>query len=246
MQSKRIIYILFLLLSLVSFSMITSTSKNAPILDNNINRNDLKTSQGKIFNNMYASYLFGFVGVHVDTRFEYSYVSGNYYNVTWIFEGEPEGSWLENKETREISNETGSLTFIDGSHAPIWLFTNLSITNVTLISLDGVGDFPFEVVYDFNISILGFEGLEAWYLINLINPDSYAIYEKSTGILIYGYFDFGIDFYTLQLTDTNIFSHYTAEAKEIPGFNLLLLIPTMILISFVIIIIIKKRRKIEG
>lgn len=130
------------------------------------------------------------------------------------------------------------MSFNDGTHSAIWIFTNITISNITLITIDGVGDFPFQVVDDLNATIFGIGDVEAWYLINLIIPGSYAIYEKSTGLLIYGYFDWGADFYTLQLTNTNMFSHYAPSG--IPGFSLFVIIPTILIVS---IILVKKKMK---
>lgn len=73
----------------------------------------------------------------------------------------------------------------------------------------------------------------------MIVPGSYALYEKSTGLLIYGYFDWGGGYYSLQLTNTNMFSQ-DASSNGIPGFNLLLIIPTILLIS---IVLVKKKMK---
>lgn len=70
MKSKRIIYGIFVVLSLSMFSTIT------------ISYSGLMTSQGKIFNNFSADYLFGFMGTVENSRFDYRHVSEDYYNVT--------------------------------------------------------------------------------------------------------------------------------------------------------------------
>lgn len=233
MKSKQIIFGIFIIVCLSTFFAIPISLENQ-----SLNQSGLKTSQGEIFDNFYANYIFGYLGGFDSSKFDYNHVSGDLYNVTWSTDDAPLGTWLENKENRLISNSSG-MSFNDGTHTMIWILTNLTISNITLITLDGVGDFPFQVMGDFNVTLFGIGGVEAWYLENLIVPGSYALYEKSTGLLIYGYFDWGGGYYSLQLTNTNMFSQ-DASSNGIPGFNLLLIIPTILLIS---IVLVKKKMK---
>jgi hypothetical protein len=228
MKFKKSIIGIFMIVSLASFFTI-------PLLSNkSIDQNRLNTSQGEIFDSFYADYIFQFMGGFVNTRFEYNHVSGDLYNVTWLFDGVPGATWIENKQNRLISNSSGSMSFDDGTHAALWIYNNLTLTNITLITIDGDGDYPFQVDSELNVSIFGIGNLEAWVLQNLVFIDSYAIYEKSTGLLLYGLFEFSFDYYTLQLTNTNMFSHI-AGSDGIPGFNLLFIIPIIALISVVLV-----------
>lgn len=229
MKSKQFICGLFIVVCLATIFTIPISSDNK-----SLNQSGLNTSQGEIFDSFYADYIFSYMGGFAYSRFEYNHVLGDFFNVTWLFDESVGATWIENKQNRLISNSSGTMHFDDGTHACLWIFNNLTLGNVTLITIDGDGDYPFQVVDDFNVSIFGIGALEAWALQNLVFIDSYALYEKSTGLLLYGYFEFGMGYYSLQLTNTNMFSHITGS-DGIPGFNLLFIIPTIMLISVVLV-----------
>ncbi|MFX1316261.1 MAG: hypothetical protein ACFE9T_10385 [Promethearchaeota archaeon] len=206
---------------------------------------ELRTSQSKVFHNMYANYTFDVsLAGEYNTTFTYSRVSGDIYNVTWDFPGPTFSTWLESKQTRIISNASGTWAFNSGTHTPIWQFTNLSLGNFTLIGVDGEPDHLFEVVGEYNVTLTGIGTYETWVLQDTVFAGSIAFYEKTTGLLMAGlfYFSGGTEDYTLILTSTNMFSHYESESKEIPGYDLLLLIPAITIISLMIIL--RKRKRL--
>ena len=229
MKSRKIIYFLIFVLTSLIFSSIFTSNALAQI---------------KPFDGMYADYIFSFEDVpneYYNTKFRYSHVSGDLYNVTWFIEGEGISTWIENKETRVISNSTGSFSFDDGSHSKLWIYTNLTVTDSTLITVNGDGDYSFEIIYDINATLFGIGEVEVWVLRNEVLTDSYALYEKSTGLLIYGYFVNSFDTYTLQLTNTNVFLPEEAETPGIPGFSVFIIIPTILITSLIIIRTKKKK-----
>ena len=67
----------------------------------------IKMSQGKIFNGMYANYTFETQTTsyyRYNSIFKYTHESGDIFNVTWYGVGSSINTWLENIETRLISN----------------------------------------------------------------------------------------------------------------------------------------------
>jgi len=165
--------------------------------------NNLKLSQAEIFNGMIVNYTFTMGGMSLNSGFEYVYDSGDNFNVTWWIDGSPEGTWVEDASNRLISMSAGPSTFNDGSHAPIWIFTNVSLDDIVLISVDGVGDHAFNITKEKTFNIPGFGSVEVWQLEDLTFPGGIAWYEKSTGILIKGNFTWPGFSYTLEIFNTN-------------------------------------------
>jgi len=235
MNSKRYLYFLIVFLTVSMFLSVRTYGVQG----------ELRTSQSKVFSNMYANYTFDVsLAGEYNTTFTYSRVSGDVYNVTWDFPGPNDATWLEDKQTRVISDARGSWAFDNGTHTPIWQFTNLSLGNFILIGVDGEPDHLFEVMGEYNVSLTGIGTYEAWVLQDAVFPASVAFYEKATGLLMAGlfYFSGGTEDYTLILTSTNMFSHYESASEGIPGYNLLLLIPAITIISLMIIL--RKRKRL--
>ncbi|MFX1419128.1 MAG: hypothetical protein ACFE9N_09440 [Promethearchaeota archaeon] len=229
MESKKTSY--FLIAFLCSSILLTFASYSLGTQDN------LRTSQSGIFNGLYANYTFD-EGVPVNSRFTYEYHSGTLYNVTWWIQGNPiPGTWLEDTQTRLTSNSSGGTTFYDGVHTPVWIFTNMSLGNSTIIVVDGGFDHPYTVVDEAVANYPGLGTINVW----VLEDDWYsthAWYEKTTGLLINGTFQWFMGSYTLTLTETNIFS---PRGGGIPGFEILLVLPLIGVISFFILL---RRRRI--
>ncbi|MFW9929167.1 MAG: hypothetical protein ACFFD1_07235 [Candidatus Thorarchaeota archaeon] len=181
-------------------------------------RGSLNNIRGKIFNDMYANYTFRYKDVTYSSSFRYTELSSASFNVTWDVDGVRMASWIENKNTRLILNSTGPYGFKNGSHAKLWIFTNT--TTINLITINGNGDYPFQIIGDYIIRLAKLGKIEVWSLENLIYTGTYISYDKTTGLLISGVFQGESARYTLQLTDTNMFSHYQQYLPEIDGFIL--------------------------
>ncbi|MFX0148622.1 MAG: hypothetical protein ACFE8E_12870, partial [Candidatus Hodarchaeota archaeon] len=158
-----------------------------------------------------------------------------WFNVTWDVPGSALSTWSENRDTRVIVNDSGPWAFTDSDHTPMWIFTNVSVSDVVLLCIDADGDYPYMVIREFVYYLPGFGSIEVWQLENLIVPGFFAYYEKSTGFLIKGNFPFLADNYTLEITYTNAnFNHVTPISKIFDGlymhynasFNGLPLVPT--------------------
>ncbi|MFX1478907.1 MAG: hypothetical protein ACFFCI_12320 [Promethearchaeota archaeon] len=229
MSSKKTVYFLITLLSLSTFLVFTSYSFGE--------ENKLQTSQGKIFNGLYANYTFVSVLTY-NTMFTYNYDTGAFYNVTWLVQGSGTGSWLENIQTRITLNSSGG--FGNGVHAPVWVFTNLTVGDNVFIAVDGVGDHPFNVTSELSVTYPGFGSLNIWVLQDTLYPSSLIWYERSTGLLLNGTFIYFAGSYTFTLTATNMFSHYQGGKGGIPGYNVFVIITMAAIFS---LIIIKKRKK---
>ncbi|MHA2400379.1 MAG: Loki-CTERM sorting domain-containing protein [Promethearchaeota archaeon] len=191
----------------------------------------LKTSQGKIFNNLYADYDFD----EEHSSFQYIHELGDIYNVTWQINNSLPAYWQEDIQTRLISNISGyGISFNLGTHTPVWIFTNLTIGDTVPISVDGVGDYDYNVTGELNFNYPGVGNVDIWVLEQFTWPSSIAWYEQSTGLLLNGSFISFIDSYNLTLTDTNMFSHYQ-ESGGIPGYSLTIFIPLSLIITIVIL-----------
>ena len=165
---------------------------------------NLNISQAEIFHGMTVNYTFDDDGTIYNSGFSYEYDSGSNYNVSWWIDGPGIVRWVENEESRVISMSGGPYSFDDGSHAPIWIFTNVSLYDLVPISVDGDGDHIFNITSERIFSIPGFGSVEVWELEDLSFPGGIAWYEKSTGILIKGYFLYDVSYYTLEFTNANI------------------------------------------
>ncbi|MFX1304742.1 MAG: hypothetical protein ACFE9X_15420, partial [Promethearchaeota archaeon] len=194
-------------------------------------QNNLKTSQAHIFNGLYANYT-GTGMVASYSSFTYSYDSGTLYNVTWRDQGGGIiASWLEDTQTRLISSSSGA--FSNGAHTPLWIFTNVSIGNSTSIAVGDIGDHPYTVTGETLVNYPGFGNINVW----ILQDDWYATlawYEKTTGLLINGTFQWFAGFYTLDLTKTNMFSP-SGGPGVIPAFEILLVLPLIGIITFLVL-----------
>lgn len=244
MKSKKLVFFIAIILSVSTFLTISSSiSLNTNYL---LKTGDLRRSQGKIFDNLWANYTFDVsLAGEFNTTVEWNRVSGDIYNVTWDVPGSPLATWLEDRQTRLISDSNAAgWAFMNGAHAPFWIFTNLTIGNSTWIGIDGEPSLEFDVVDEWNVTITGIGTYETWVLLEPI-WGSFAFYEKTTGLLMGGAFAFdsGFEDYELVLTATNMFSHYAADSEGIiPGYDPFLLIPIIAVISLVILI--RKRKKV--
>ncbi len=193
----------FFLPLITSFTILNDNPRSKVEVTHNI-----KMSQAEIFDGMVVNYTFDGMGSTWNTGFNYQYDSGNIFNVTWWFSGAGSSTWLEDETTRLISSPSGSFAFSNGAHAPIWIFTNVSLYDLVLIAVDGMGDHIFNITKEKIFNIPGFGSVEVWQLEDLSVPGGIAWYEKSTGILIKGFFDFGVGDYTLEFFNTNaVFSY---------------------------------------
>lgn len=213
LKCKVILTILPLLFGFLIFypSAITVVSENQ-ITSNN---NELMTSQDAIFDGLYLNYTFTISGaVGGFSNFSYTHISGNDYNVYWdTFVGDI--VWDENLGTRVINNSDGTF-FIDGTHAPIWIFTNSTLGQVIQIAAGASGDHPFNITREFVYNLPGFGAIDVWQLEDLSFPGGIALYEKSTGFLIKGFFPVVPAFnYTLEIVTTNLLFDYTTPDSGI-------------------------------
>jgi hypothetical protein len=207
--------------------------------------NNLRTSQGKIFNGMYANYTFEIQQTtyfEANTGFTYTNDVGHFYNVTWWIEGRGTHTWLENLQSRLISDTSGVWSFDNNVHTPVWIFTNHSVGDLILIAVGDDGERIYNITGDQSYYHPNYGNRYVWVLQNIFFPDSLAYYEKTTGILIDGYFIFhmGQDNYNLTLTETNIFSYY--QGGDTPPLYLLIII---IAITGICILVIVRKRKLE-
>jgi hypothetical protein len=195
---------------------------------------DVIPESGKIFDGMYANYTFEFLGASNNSIFRYSHVGGEFYNVTWNIHGSGSNSWIENSQNRVTSNSSGYYSYGDNRHTPIWIFTNTTIGDVMLIAVNGIFNYIFEVTYDITFDYPGLGDLEAWVLQDLGHYSGIARYEKNTGILLDGTFNWFRGSYNLSLLSTNIFSFYQGSTKLVPWYNHLILISFASVITIVI------------
>lgn len=180
------------------------------------NNNKLMTSQDSIFDGLYLNYTFAMSGFGKGfSNYSYSNISGNNYNVYWdMFLGD--SIWDENLDSRVISNSAGTYSYGDGNHAPLWIFTNSTLGQVIPIAVDGAGDHAFNVTKEYVYNLQGFGALNVWQLEDLSFPGGIALYEKSTGFLIKGFFATSPSFnYTLDIITTNMIFTYTTPDSGI-------------------------------
>jgi hypothetical protein len=212
LRYKVILTILLLSFGLMIFhpGAITLVSENKLISDNH----ELKPSQDAIFDGLYLNYSFT-MGTTVNTTFSYSHISGNDYRVNWTLVG-ADGTWDENLDTRLTSNSAGLMHFGDGNHAPLWIFTNSTLGDLIQIAVDGDGDHVFNVTREYAYNLPGFGTIDVWQLEDLVTPGGIALYEKSTGFLIKGFFTWGpTDNYRLDIVTTNLNFTYTTPDSGI-------------------------------
>ncbi|MFX1388765.1 MAG: hypothetical protein ACFE9Z_01725 [Promethearchaeota archaeon] len=233
--SSKVVSLLIILMMLMQiFGLAT------PIL---LELENPRLSQSKIFDGMYANYTFiGFITSYeeVSSSFKYTHYLDDLFNVTWIVDKISTSTWFENIQTRLTSNSTGSLRFGDGVHAPIWLFTNLSVNDLVLIAVDYHGDHIFNVTNEILYSHQVFGSLGIYVLEDMIYSQSIAWYEKNSGLLLNGTFMFPGAYYSLSLTATNMFSYSNGEDGQMLPIYILL---TIIAITGICIFIIIRKKK---
>lgn len=222
MKSKKIVFFFITFLTLSTFLTFIPNSSGI-----------LKLSESKIFNGLYANYT-GTGMISSNSSFTYNHDSGTLYNVSWWQQGSGiAASWLEDTQTRLTSS--ASAGFGSGVHTPIWIFTNMSIGNATSVAVDGVGDHPYTVTGEATVNYPGFGTINVW----ILEDDWYftlAWYEKTTGLLINGTFQWFGGGYTLDLNETNMFSYYQpSPIDEIPGYILVVFLPITIVITVLVL-----------
>ncbi len=111
-------------------------------------------------------------------------------------------NWLVNAKNRIMP---GGSIFGDGYHTPIFIFTNISLSDMIPIAVDGEGDHIFNVSKEFLYDLPGFGPVAVWQLEDLNQSGGIAWYEQSTGILLNGtfYYNGGSSFYEFEFFDTN-------------------------------------------
>ncbi len=229
MKLKKIAYLLITFLTLSTFLTFIPNSSG-----------ELELSESKIFNGLNANYTFTMGGAE-STGFKYVHHSGDIYNVTWWSNVSLPGIWQENSQTRLISDNTGlGTSFNNGAHTPVWLFNNVTLGDSILIAIDAVGEHTFNVSDEASISYPGYGNLDVWVLYDTFYPFNLVWYEKSTGLLLNGTFQWFGGTYTLALTDTNMFSHYLPPSDGISGYSLVVFLPLAVLMT---VILLKKWKK---
>jgi len=161
----------------------------------------------QIFDSMFINYTFTFFDTVSPSHFNYSFVSGDIFHLEWVMPSQTM-FWDVDVKTRIMQGSSGGLAFGDGFHTPIWIYTDLSIGDQTVIAVDAAGDHLFEVTSDLIYDLPGFGPVDVWVLEDLTLPGGIARYEKSTGILLDGIFFFDnygpLLNYTFEFVDTNV------------------------------------------
>jgi len=157
-----------------------------------------------LFNGMYMNYSFSMDIYTFDTNISYRFNTGDLFKVKWDIMG-MQGFWDVNVKTRLMTNLVGP-GFSPNSHSPFWIFTDVSINDHILISVDGEGDYDFIVTDEFGYNFPTFGDIRIWELRDVANPETIAWYEQSTGILLNGTFHYyeGNYNYAFELLDTNV------------------------------------------
>ena len=206
-----------------------------------------------LFNGMYIEHVFDFGGILFDSKFTYSYLSGNLFHVNWDAKFGVEtyqSFWDEDYQTRMMYNPGGTfLTFSPGIYTPVWIFTDVDVGDNIPISVDGEGDHTFRVSRSLVYNLPSFGNVGIWELVDQTQPGGIAWYEKSTGILINGTFFFsgGAAYYSFDFVDTNVEFEYVSDGDgdgAIPGYNLFIMLGILCIIS-IFSLKIKHRKKIE-
>jgi len=170
----------------------------------------LKTSgdESVLFNNFYYNWISIINGnpfAFYTGSENYSYINGNIYrcNETLAYQFNP-----PNYDTRDVNNQTRffptSGYWGNNAHDWVWIFKNTTLTTKEI----PIPVFPgLEPEHLFNVtgeSSYDFSGnlYDVWVLED--NQSSIAYYEKTTGILLYGFFYFsGTNTWEINMTSTN-------------------------------------------
>ncbi len=164
-----------------------------------------------LFDGMFIDYTYTLTSGAIytgPTHVSYTHILESMFHVIWdgVISGIPIMSyWDVNTQTRIMENSGGNLYFGDGAHTPIWIFTEVNLGDTVPIAVDGEFDHLFLVSGEFIYEIPEFGAVEAWILEDLTFPGGIAYYEKSTGILLSGYFPYagGLYSYSFDLTSSN-------------------------------------------
>jgi hypothetical protein len=177
------------------------------ILSNCIEVNISKTTLPKfspIADRFYLNFTFGSGGMsYLTIRIDYTYISGNIFLVNeTVSSMGPYGAYHINNLTREIT-EIGMTHIFSGNYPPYWIFSNQQLGNTLYIGVNGEGDHLFNITGDTSVALPGVGSFMAWTLEDSSEPQTLALYDKATGILLDSVFFYagGSVNYTLTLND---------------------------------------------
>jgi len=205
---KVLLFLLFLFI-LGSLSSIYTLKRNDyddkySNNESSLNPKPLTSSNSSIFDGLYVKYDFTPGGSSTQSsKFTYTHITGNIFSESWDVPGD---TWQVNNNSRIMSSDS---TFDDGSppleHTPIWIFTNVSITDTVLIAVADEGDNTFQIIDEGFKKITNYGYIDVWILKDLDQPGGYAYYDKNTGILLHGLFfhSGGALNYTFDIVSTN-------------------------------------------
>ena len=173
--------------------------------DNNRRTNLIYFIETQLFDGLYIKHNYSEGSAFSNTNFTYSYINGKLFDVYLGIDNMGTTisySWVVDAQTRLLS---GSSPFGYGVHTPAWIFTNVSLSDVIPIAVDGEGDHLFNVTGDLVYDLPGFGLVEIWKLEDVTQPGGFAFYEKSTGILLNSTFLYsgGAYNYTFYFIETN-------------------------------------------
>ena len=168
-----------------------------------------------IFDGLFLNYTFNYNEI-MALGVNYSYISGNYYQVNETIPSIFYGLYNINNQTRERSG--GSPRVIQGDYTPYWIFSNQSIGDLIYIAVGGVGDHLFNITGETTFNLPGLGDFDAWVLKDLTEPKTHALYDKATGILLNSTFFYysGTSNYSLTLQASNLFEPPTEPPGEPP------------------------------
>ncbi len=152
-------------------------------------------------------------------------------HVVWYL-GDPiddTASWDVNIHTRIVSN---SQTFglWDGEHSFFWIYANVSLDDQLVLSNIWKHIHAADGNAVYNVTGEGMHGsMDCWILEDAYGSELW--YEKQRGFLVNGTSTYSTDYHTYELVSAGI--------PGIPGYNFLLLVSIIAIVS---IIIIKKRK----
>ncbi|NVM18456.1 MAG: hypothetical protein HWN80_12130 [Candidatus Lokiarchaeota archaeon] len=171
-----------------------------------------------LFDGMFMNYSFTIYNENYTIEYLYSSLSNGIFHVDHIVYSSlsplSTGYWDVDSQTRVMYNSLGAFSFGLGTHTPLWIFTEISLSDVIPIAVDAEGDHNFMVSDELNYSLPGYGNVDAWVLEDLTLPGGVAYYEKSTGTLMNGTFFYngGVYNYTFELINTNAFAKFLTVA----------------------------------
>ena len=209
------------------------TAYAPPVAGEESLRNNLRTELGrvvviKIFDGMYINHTFSISGGTYDSSCAYTQLSASTFHAAWniMLEGQilSSNSWDVNARTRVMENAKGGLSFGNSYHTPMWIFNTTTLGEIIPIAVDAEGDHNFNVTGDSIVDLPGFGLADVWVLADLTTPGGFAWYEKGSGILIRGHFDYygGYYDYNFEFAATNadmtliVFDHDLKVTLDVP------------------------------